>query len=50
MASPVESIVMTNASFAGDFLLDGFPEPICALGSFGYDNLIEPVVNIARRY
>jgi hypothetical protein len=47
---PGESIVVTNAPFAGDFLLNGFPERICALGSFGYNNLIKSVMNIARRY
>ena len=43
-------MVVTNAPFARDFLLKGFPERIRPLGSFGYNNLIKSVVNIARRY
>jgi hypothetical protein len=30
------------------FLLNGFPRRICVLSDAGHDNLIEPVMNIAR--
>ena len=46
-----ESIVATNRSSAGsDFLLNGLPWRICVLSDAGHDNLIKPVVNIARGY
>jgi hypothetical protein len=34
----------------GYFLLNGFPRRICVLSDAGHDNLIEPVMNIARWY
>jgi len=43
--------VAAKGSPAGtDFLLNGLLWRICAFGGAGYDNLIQPVVNIARRY
>ena len=32
------------------FLMNGFPRRICVLSDAGHDNLIEPVMNIARWY
>ena len=47
----VESIVLTKRFSGGaDFLLNGLPWRIRTFGGAGYDNLIEPVMNIARWY
>ena len=47
----VELIAAPKDFSAGsDFLLNGLPWRFCVLSDAGYDDLIKPVVNIARRY
>ena len=51
VASVVESTAVANDSPGGTaFLLDGLPWWICNFDGAGYDNPIQSVVNVTRRY